>query len=173
MTRATDAASRSGSSTTVWKPSGIQSRAAPPESSGSANGSRKTGTWPPRAAISPASGPMPPASSRARSRDHRTVPAVDRMRGESLTATTAANPTPNRPTVPSALAPALARLLEARSVDSASTPAASSGAPVLAAVSAPSRSVSRSRPGTPPRTAASAAFCASSTMTRSRYPPSA
>jgi len=112
----------------------------------------------------------------------RTVPAADRTRGSSLTATTAANPTPNRPTVPPTLPPTPApasppapasRLLDARSVDSASTPAASSGAPVLAAVSIPSRNVSRSRPGTPARTAASAAFCASSTTTRSRYPPSA
>ena len=98
------------------------------------------------------------------------------MRGESLTATTAANPTPNRPTVaasPASPNPAWSRLLEARSVDSASTPAASSGAPVLEATSVPSRSVSRSLPGTPARAAASAAFCASSTTTRSRYPPSA
>ena len=69
------------------------------------------------------------------------------MRGASLTATTAAKPTPNRPAVPpSAVSP---RLPEARSVDSASTPAASSGAPVFSATSTPSRSVSRSRPGTP------------------------
>jgi hypothetical protein len=93
------------------------------------------------------------------------------MRGASLTATTAANPTPNRPTV--CACAESSRLLDARSVDSASTPAASSGAPVLAAISVPPRSVSRSLPGTPARAAASAAFCASSTMTRSRYPPSA
>lgn len=52
-----------------------------------------------------------------------------------------------------------------------STPAASSGAPVLAATRTPSRRVSRSRPGTPALAAASAAFCASSTTSRSRYPP--
>ena len=90
------------------------------------------------------------------------------MRGESLTATTAANPTPNRPRSASPGPAGSSRLLDARSVDSASTPAASSGAPVLEAVSVPSRSVSRSRPGTPARAAASAAFCASSTTTRSR-----
>ena len=108
--------------------------------------------------------------SRVRARDQLTLPAAVWMRGVSLTATTAAKPTPNRPTAPS---PAPPRLLDARSVDSASTLAASSGAPVLTATRTPSRSVSRSFPGTPARAAASAAFCASSTMTRSRYPPSA
>ena len=96
---------------------------------------------------------------------------LDQWFDRALTATTAANPTPNRPTVPSVVS--ASRLLEARNVDSAATPAASSGAPVLAATRVPPRSVSRSRPGTPPRTAASAAFWASSTTTRSRYPPSA
>ena len=61
--------------------------------------------------------------------------------------------------------------------------AANTGAPLdaagvealstLRASSVPSRSVSSSRPGIPARAAASAAFCASSTTTRSRYPPSA
>ncbi len=118
----------------------------------------------------PAPGRRAPAPV-VRVRDQPTGPVADWMRGASLTATTAANPTPKRPTVPPPAASP--RLLDARSVDSASTPAASSGAPVFSATSTPSRSVSRSRPGTPARTAASAAFCASSTTTRSRYPPSA
>lgn len=42
------------------------------------------------------------------------------------------------------------------------------GAPVLAATRTPSRRVSRSRPGTPALAAASAAFWASSTTSRSR-----
>ena len=174
VTSAAAASSRSGSSTAVTNASGsAPSPAMPPREgeSGSANGSRRTGTWPDRASISLASAGMAPASSSARVRDQPTVPVVDRMLGESLTATTAANPTPKRPTVlPLDTSP---RLLDARSVDRASTPAASSGAPVFHATRTPSRSVSRSRPGTPPRTAASAAFCASSTTTRSRYPPSA
>lgn len=45
------------------------------------------------------------------------------------------------------------------------------GAPVLAATRTPSRSVRRSRPGVPARAEASAAFWASSTTSRSRYPP--
>jgi hypothetical protein len=83
--------------------------------------------------------------------------------GSSLTETTAAKPTPKRPVeeVSSILA-------EARSVDNADTPAASSGVPVLAAVKTPSRRISRSRPGSPARAAASAAFWASSMTTRSR-----
>jgi hypothetical protein len=85
------------------------------------------------------------------------------MDGSSLTATTAAKPTPNRP-----VEAVSSRLAEARSVLSDSTPSASSGAPVLAAVSAPSRRAKRIRPGTPARAAASAAFCASSMTTRSR-----
>ena len=83
--------------------------------------------------------------------------------GSSLTASTAANPTPNRPTVPSS-----SRFADARSVTSPWTPPASSGAPVLAARSVSPTSSSRSRPGTPARAAASAAFCASSTSSRSR-----
>ena len=61
-----------------------------------------------------------------------------------MTASTAENPTPKRPTV------SPSRLAEARRVASASTPAASSGAPVFAATrTARRRSVrrSRSRPG--------------------------
>ncbi|MFD0540249.1 hypothetical protein ACFQY7_47140 [Actinomadura luteofluorescens] len=62
-------------------------------------------------------------------------------------------------------------MAEARSVERASTPAASSGAPVFAAISSgspPVRSVRARRPGTAARRAASAAFCASSMTTRSR-----
>ena len=113
------------------------------------NGSRSTGTCPPRAASSPASAGTPGHQRPVRSRDQPTDPVAEWMRGASLTATTAANPTPNRPTVAAGrrVRAVASRLLEARSVDSASTPAASSGAPVLAATSVPSRSVSRSRPG--------------------------
>ena len=57
------------------------------------------------------------------------------MRGSSLTATAAAKPTPNLPTAISCASGP--RLLEARSVDSAATPAASSGAPTFAATSVP------------------------------------
>ena len=154
-------ASRSGSVTTVSKPSrGLPS---------AGNGSRSTGTLPSRAASSSASAGIPSASSRDSPRDQRTAPPADAMAGESLTATAAAKPTPNRPVVASVRS----RLAEARSVASASTPAASSGAPVFAAVSVPSRNCSLSLPGRPARRAASAAFCASSTTIRSRYPPSA
>ncbi len=151
--------SRRGRVTAVANPSGGVPSAG--------NGSRSTGTCPDRSASSPASAGTWRTSSRVSSRDHWTEPVTEDIRGASLTAATAANPTPNRPTA------SCPRLLDARSVDRASTPAASSGAPVFAATRIPSRNVSRSRPGTPARAAASAAFCASSTTTRSRYPPSA
>ena len=44
--------------------------------------------------------PAPRRQLPVRSRDQPTAPAAEWMRGASLTATTAANPTPNRPTVP-------------------------------------------------------------------------
>ncbi len=144
--------------TAVVKPSGGVPSAA--------NGSRSTGRCPDRAANSAASAGMPSASSLAAARDQATAPVTEQMRGSSLTATAAAKPTPNRPTAASSGPDP--RLAEARSVDRAATPAASSGAPVFAATSVPSLSVSRSRPPTLSRAAASAAFCASSTTTRSR-----
>ena len=97
--------------------------------------------------------------------EKRTPPVVDVSTGSSVTVSTAAKPTPKRPTVPPS------RLADARSVASASTPAASSGAPVFAARSSPSTRDSRSSPGTPARAAASEAFWASSTSRRSRYAP--
>ncbi|MCR6705557.1 MAG: hypothetical protein NVV66_13000 [Cellulomonas sp.] len=101
--------------------------------------------------------------------ENRTAPVAETTLISSDTARTAANPTPYRPTTPG---PPWSRFAEARIEDSAATPASSSGAPVFAATSVVPTSVrasrSRSRPGTPARTAASAAFCASSTTTRSR-----
>jgi hypothetical protein len=99
---------------------------------------------------------------------NRTERSVDRTAGSSLTASTAAKPTPNLPTLPGS-----SRFAEARRLASAWTPASSSGAPVLAArstaaPSGPAVSSSRRRPGTPARAAASAAFWASSTSSRSR-----
>ena len=91
-------------------------------------GSRRTGTAPPRRATSSASAGTAATSARVRAALNRTPPVVDTTAGSSLTASTAAKPTPNRPTLPSS-----SRLAEARSVASPWTPAASSGAPVLAA----------------------------------------
>lgn len=111
-------------------------------------GSRSSGTCPSRRRIS---SPRPGlcravscARSRASARDQRTPPCRPTTAGSSVTASTAAKPTPNRPTARSGVS----RLAEARSVDSDSTPAASSGAPVFAATRTPSRRVSRRRPGT-------------------------
>nr|WP_052748463.1 hypothetical protein [Cellulomonas sp. FA1] len=100
---------------------------------------------------------------------NRTAPVVEQTTTSSATARTAANPTPNRPTS-RVLVP---RLADARSDASDATPGASSGAPVFAATStglpsSPCARRSSSRPGVPARVAASAAFCASSTTTRSR-----
>jgi len=126
-------------------------------------GSRSTGTRPSRAAVSSRSTGTSATNASASSRDHRTAPPVETIEGASVTASTAAKPTPKRPTDPSS-----SRFADARATAIDSTPAASSGAPVLAAVSVvPARS-STTRPGTPARVAASAAFCASSTTTRSR-----
>ncbi len=60
------------------------------------------------------------------------------IRGASDSASTAANPTPNRPTEP-----ASSRFADARSAASAATPAASSGAPVFATRSSPRPSIWR------------------------------
>jgi hypothetical protein len=95
------------------------------------------------------------------SAENWTPPDREITRGESVTASTAAKPTPNWPT----LSPA--RLADARSAASAVTPAASSGAPVFAARNSPPLMLTRKYPGTPARWAASAAFCASSTSSRS------
>lgn len=97
--------------------------------------------------------------------ENRTPPLVDSTSTSSDTARTAAKPTPNRPTTPVCAGPASGRLADARIEERDATPAASSGAPVLAATSTavPSSawsSRSSSRPGTPARVAASAAFCA-------------
>ena len=128
------------------------------------NGRRRTGTAPPRRASSAAGSATAATASRVAAADHATPgDPADTIDGESLTATTAANPTPKRP-----VEPVSSRLADARSVLSASTPAASSGAPVLAAVSTPSRRATSIRPGTPARADASAAFWASSMITRSR-----
>jgi hypothetical protein len=90
-----------------------------------------------------------------RSAENATDPFALTTRGAADTASTAAKPTPNRPTEVSS-----SRFADARSEASAATPAASSGRPVLATRSSRSTTVTRSLPSRP---AASAAFCASST----------
>jgi hypothetical protein len=114
--------------------------------------------------------------------ENRTPPEVESTDTSSATARTAANPTPNRPTTPMPAWPCGAllgatvgppsRLADARIDASDATPASSRGSPVFAAMStSPSgvdASLSSNRPGTPARVAASAAFWASSTSTRSR-----
>lgn len=148
--RSAAAGSRSGRMTTVSYDSGADPSAA--------KGSRSSGTCPSlRRISSPSPGlyrAVSAASPRASASDQRTPPCRPTTAGSSVTAITAANPTPNRPTAPSWVS----RFAEARRVASDSTPAASSGAPVLAATRTPSRRVSRRRPGTPARAAASAAF---------------
>ena len=62
-----------------------------------------------------------------RSAENATPPPVLSSRGAAESGSTAVNPTPNRPTDP-----ASSRFADARSAASAATPAASSGAPVLA-----------------------------------------
>lgn len=98
--------------------------------------------------------------------ENRTAPLVESTETSSDTARTAANPTPNRPTV------APSRFADARIDASDATPSRVSGSPVFAATSTASPPVrarrSNRRPGTPARVAASDAFCASSTSTRSR-----
>ena len=154
---ASTASARSGSRTSVsHSPAGTGS---------AAHGSRSTGTCPSRRSSSSASAGTAATAVLVSAAENRTPPVVECTDGASVTVSTAANPTPNRPTLPPS------RLAEARSVASASTPAASSGAPVFAASSCPSTSDSRSCPSTPDRVAASAAFCASSTSSRSRYAP--
>ena len=118
-------------------------------------------------AAQPSSTPATAAAVSAR--ENRTPPVRERITGSSVTASTAENPTPNRPTALSESS----RFAEARKVASDSTPSADNGVPVLETTRVPSRKENCTRPGTPARTAASAAFCASSTTTRSRYPPSA
>lgn len=126
------------------------------------NGNRNTGTAPRRRSASSANPGITATSSRVACADQRTAPAWEWISGASDTVSVAAKPTPNRPTEDPA------RLADARSVDNACTPAASSGAPVFAAVNTPSHNVNRSRPGNCARPAASEAFCASSTTNRSR-----
>jgi hypothetical protein len=93
------------------------------------NGNRSAGARPPRAANSAATCGTSAAAAPASTVDQRTPPVLECTAGASLTASTAANPTPNRPTdCPS-------RLADARRVHSADTPSASSGAPVFAALS--------------------------------------
>ena len=78
-----------------------------------------------------------PGSSRTasavRAAENATPPCTVTTRGASDSASTAAKPTPNRPTDP-----ASSRFAEARNAASALTPAASSGAPVFATCSSPS-----------------------------------
>ncbi len=197
------ATSRSGRRTTVSYPSGGAGGA------GRSNGSRRMGTAPSRRASSsgrPGAGagavvPAPPPTPAAVTAsitllfDQVTpdapAPGRDRetIEGSSLTASTAANPAPNRPT------DVVSRFAEARRVDSASTPAGLSGAPVLAISNRPPgpapvfetsgasgaartsgasdseaevRSRRYTRAGTPASRAASTAFCTSSTTRRSR-----
>jgi hypothetical protein len=172
------ASSRNGNSTAVSYPQGASPSAG--------YGSRNAGTRPSRRANSSASSALPSAAARTASRaslsENRTPPSLDSTAGASLTASTAANPTPNRPTGPEFPDPPSpgpsSRLAEARSVERLTTPFRSRCAPVLAAVNTgpapcadPVDNTNRTRPGTPARAAASAAFCASSTITRSRYPP--
>ncbi|CAB4885266.1 unannotated protein [freshwater metagenome] len=104
---------------------------------------------------------------RVRSALKITPPPRERTSISSDADRTAVKPTPNCPTPGSAAA-----FADARSAVRACTPDTSSAAPVLATCSAPASSVhTESRPGTPARCAASAAFCANSVNKRSRYPP--
>ena len=93
----------------------------------------------------------------------RTAPDAEATVTSSLSATTAEKPTPKRPAEEGS-----ALLVEARRVARDSTPSGVRGAPVLAATRRSPSKVKDSRPGTFARCAASAAFCASSTTTRSR-----
>ncbi len=139
---ATSTSGRSGRRTSVSKPAGT--------SACTGQGRRRTGTSPSR-----------PAAARVRSAEKAIPPVVETTWGSSETVRTAANPTPNRPTVSPSLP-------EARSDESDSTPRTSSGAPVLANRSSPSTKDTLIRPGVFAAAAASAAFCASSTNRRSR-----
>lgn len=93
------AASRSGRITTVSYGSGAEPSAA--------NGSLSNGTWPSRRrSSSPRPGlcrAVSAARPRASASDQRTPPVRPTTAGSSVTARTAANPTPNRPTAPAAL----------------------------------------------------------------------
>jgi hypothetical protein len=123
--------------------------------------SRRTGGRPPRRASSARNAGSPDTAAAVRSAENCTPPEREITRGASVTPSTAAKPTPNRPT----LSPV--RFAEARNAASAATPAPSSGAPVFAARSSFPSMLTRRYPGTPARCAASAAFCASSTSNRS------
>ena len=92
----------------------------------------------------------------------RTPPVLVTTRGASLIAVTAAKPTPKRPTPPDP------RLADARSEARPATPSASSGAPAFATCRTLSTARTRRVVVIPARSAASAAFCASSTNHRSR-----
>ncbi len=137
-------------------------------------GRRSAGSEPSRRATSAANagldGARAPSARVVSARENRTPPVVERTATSSATDRTAAKPTPKRPT--GDVAPRASRLADARNEARDVTPSASSGTPVFAATSTawPSTVLSRSSrwPGTPPRVAASAAFCASSTTTRSR-----
>ena len=124
------------------------------------------GPAPPRR-VAPARrrGPAAPVSATARAvraRSKTTPPVRVTTRGASLIAVTAAKPTPKRPTPPDP------RLADARSEARPATPSASSGAPAFATCRTPSTARTRRVVVIPARSAASAAFCASSTNHRSR-----
>ena len=128
------------------------------------HGRRSTGTAPDLARTRASSSGLCRAATAAavRARSNLTPPVRESTTGASLTASTAVNPTPKWPTS------SLPCLAEARSEANPITPAAVSGAPLLATrSSSPSNSTS-TRAGSPAAAAASTALAISSTRTRSR-----
>ena len=122
---------RSGRRTSVAYPSGGGGSSAPV-----GHTSRSTGSCPSRRASSAAGPDSSRTASAVAAAENATPPCAETTRGASDSASTAANPTPNRPTEP-----ASSRFADARSAASAVTPAASSGAPVFATRSSPPSTV--------------------------------
>ena len=123
----------------------------------SAKGSRSNGTCPPRRASSSASvGTAATASPWRRPATSAPRRSSSATRGSSVTASTAANPTPKRPDGVVVAVVALGRRAQRRQRLDAGRVERRAG---VRADSTPSRRRSSSRPGTPARTAASAAFC--------------
>ena len=147
-----------------------------------ANGSRSTGTCPSRRRTSRSSPSDLNAATAAAvsARENRTPPLRDKITGSSVTASTAENPTPNRPTAtargsscrksPPRRSRSSSRLAEARTSPATRPQPPSTPHRCCDDRRLPPRNENRTRPGTPARTAASAAFCASSTTTRSKVP---
>ena len=154
---------RSGSRTSVSAPGGSSASSGPV-----GHTSRRAGAAPSRRASSSARPGAPVSATacavRARSKTTPATPEPARptTRGASLIAVTAAKPTPKRPTPPDP------RFDDARSEARPATPSASSGAPAFATCRTLPSARTRRVVVIPARSAASAAFCASSTNHRSR-----